>query len=335
MFAASDTPLTVVVAAGNARQARLHAQAEIAVGGMQLLHWRLQPCGRTPSQMELWFDAGAEMEVTLTSPDGRAVKVNAQQPQDRWPAVGLAAVQADYGVQTSRVCVTLSTGATEADPELAVSAPAVPNGLWTVAIDNKGAAPCIVRCWIRRSDTQAGRRAKGRQSYYDEASYSRFMDSGAPQLYDPAPPEVVQRAATLSGATAGHSTFVIGGYVDAGAQPARYSSQGPHFNPQRSRGGPDWLERSDDSLACRGVLAAGNRAGAVAAMNGTSAAAPQAARRIADLIATTGSPLPPASEFSPPAKHPIWPIPLAQVTDLVGKGLRALGTKRWPPRLRP
>lgn len=335
MFAGSETPLTVVVAAGNARQARLHAQAEIAVGGTQLLHWRLQPCGRTPSQSELWFDAGAKVEVTLTSPDGRAVKVNSQQSQDRWPAVGLAAVQADYSVQNSYVCVTLSTGATQADPESVVSTPVVPSGRWTLAIENKGTAPCTVRGWIRRSDTQAGRRAKGRQSYFDEESYSRFMDSGVPQLYDPAPPEVVRRAATLSGATAGHSTFVIGGYVDAVAQPARYSSQGPHFNPQRSRGAPDWLERSDDSLTCRGVLAAGNRAGAVTEMNGTSAAAPQAARRIADLIATTGSPLPPAAEFSPPAKHPIWPIPSAQVTDLTGKGLRALGAKRWPPRLRP
>jgi hypothetical protein len=335
MFAPSATPLTVVVAAGNSRQARMHAHGSIAPGSTQTLQWRLQPCGRTPSQMELWFSAGAEPAVKLTAPDGRNFTVSALQPQDGWPAVGLPAVLADYATVNGRVKVTLTTAPTESDPTVVIGPPIVQNGLWTIAIRNRGNASCEVHGWIRRSDTQAGRRAKGRQSYFDEASYARFTASGAPQLYDPTPPAVVQRAATLSGAATGSSTFVIGGYVDATAQPARYSSQGPHFNSARNRGAPDWLERSEDSLACRGVLAAGNRASSVAAMNGTSAAAPQAARRIADLIAATGSPLPPAAEFSPAATHPLWPVPAMQAKDLTGKGLRALGTKRWPPRLRP
>jgi hypothetical protein len=335
MFALSATPLTVVVAAGNARQARMHAHTVIAPGSTQTLHWRLQPCGRTPSWLELWFDAGAKPDVTLTAPDGRTISVKALQPQAQLPAVNPPAMLADYATLPGRVKVTLITGPTEADPELTASMPLVPSGLWTIAIHNSGTACCEVHGWIRRSDTQAGRRAKGRQSYFDEVSYRRFKKSGAPRLYDPTPPAMVQRAASLSAAATGRSTFVIGGYVDATAQPARYSSQGPHFNPARTRSAPDWLERSDDSLACRGVLAAGNRAGSVAAMNGTSAAAPQAARRIANLIATTGSPLPPAGEFSPAAPHPLWPVPPTQAKDLTGKGLRALGTKRWPPRLRP
>jgi hypothetical protein len=335
MFAQSATPLTVVVAAGNSRQARMHAHAAIAAGGTQLLHWRLQPCGRTPSLLELWFSTGAEPAVTLTAPDGRSFAVSALQPKDRWPAVGLPAVLADFATVNGRVKVTLTTAPTESDPTVVVGPPIVRSGLWTVAIHNSGTTAGEVHGWIRRSDTQAGRSAKGRQSYFDEASYTRFTLSGAPQAYDPTPPAVVQRAATLSGAATGHSTFVIGGHVGATAQPARYSSQGPQCNPARTRNAPDWLERSDDSLACHGVLAAGNRAGSVAAMNGTSAAAPQAARRIADLIVTTGSPLPSPAEFIAVAPHPLWPIPAAQVKDLTGKGRRALGTKRWPPRLRP
>jgi hypothetical protein len=47
---------------------------------------------------------------------------------------------------------------------------------------------------------------------------------------------------------------------------------------------PDMSAVADDSPAFRNVLAAGTRSGSVVAMNGTSVAAPQATRLIADLM---------------------------------------------------
>jgi subtilisin family serine protease len=67
---------------------------------------------------------------------------------------------------------------------------------------------------------------------------------------------------------------------------APYSAGGPVTQPvlppPLDRIGPDAVAPSDDSLAHDGVLAAGSRSGSVVAMNGTSVAAPQVARLIAD-----------------------------------------------------
>jgi hypothetical protein len=335
MFASSATPVTVVVAAGNSRQARIHAHASVEPGRTQMLNWRLQPCSRTPSAMELWFDAGAVPEVTLSAPNGSTISVSLQKTTVQFPSAAAPEMRGDFSLLNGRVRVSLSTGATESDPAIAGGLPVVPSGIWGVTIRNAGSANFKMHAWIRRSDTLAGRRAKGRQSYFDEPSYTRHTAAGVPLVYDPTPPSVVQRAATLSGVATGQRTFVIGGYIDSTAQPARYSSQGPPFNPARNRSAPDWLERSDDSPVCRGVLAAGNRVSSVAAMSGSSSAAPQAARRIADLLAAGGAASPPSSDFWAASPHPLWPLPASQVTELTGKGLRGYGAKRWPARLRP
>lgn len=332
MFASSPTPLVIVLAAGNGRQARMHASLCLAPGAADTLHWRLQPASRSPSRLELWFEAGAQPEVTLTAPDGQVLTVHAQQPFARLPAAGPAAVMARFAVVNGRACVLLSTAPTEQDPAAAPHR-TVPAGLWRVTLRNAGTKAFTVDGWIRRGDTQSGRRAKGRQSTFDEKDYVRHMPNGAPQLYDD-PPLRVQRTGTLSGIATGARTVVIGGYVDATAQPARGSAQGPHANAARTRPAPDWLERSDDSPACRGVLAAGNRAGSVAPLSGTSAAAPQAARRIADAL-TAGLKAPPPAEYRAAPAHRLWPVPAGQVVALTGKGLRAVGIPRWPPRRLP
>ena len=51
---------------------------------------------------------------------------------------------------------------------------------------------------------------------------------------------------------------------------------------------PDAMAVSEDSRVHRGVLAAGSRSGSVVAMSGTSVAAPQIARIIADDLAGAG-----------------------------------------------
>jgi hypothetical protein len=77
---------------------------------------------------------------------------------------------------------------------------------------------------------------------------------------------------------------VIGGFRRNDFHPSRYSGAGPDATPPLvppPRTGPDAAATADDSVALYGVLAAGTRSGSVAAMNGTSVAAPQITRLIA------------------------------------------------------
>ena len=53
--------------------------------------------------------------------------------------------------------------------------------------------------------------------------------------------------------------------------------------------GPDAMAVSDDSHAHRGILAAGTRSGSTVPMNGTSVAAPQITRWIAERMAAAGN----------------------------------------------
>src|SRR5271166_5506697 len=52
---------------------------------------------------------------------------------------------------------------------------------------------------------------------------------------------------------------------------------------------PDAIVPTDDSRVHSGLLAAGSRSGSVVAMNGTSVAAPQIARAVADDLAAGGN----------------------------------------------
>jgi hypothetical protein len=86
----------------------------------------------------------------------------------------------------------------------------------------------------------------------------------------------------MNAVATGKNTFVVGGYVRESAMPAPYSAGGPVVKPGAAprwpRRGPDAIAVSDQSRVLPGVLAAGTRSGSVVALNGTSVAAPQAAR---------------------------------------------------------
>ena len=78
-----------------------------------------------------------------------------------------------------------------------------------------------------------------------------------------------------------------------------YASAGPaRGNPGTRRSGPDYALFCDENYALEGVLAGGNRSGAVFRLIGTSAAAPQLARQVAKV--TAGLPFPHATRIPSP-----------------------------------
>jgi hypothetical protein len=100
----------------------------------------------------------------------------------------------------------------------------------------------------------------------------------------------VKRRGTINAIATGKQPIVIGGLRRSDWNPAPYSSSGPVVNYPPGRGlqtpdGPEALSVSEDTPYHRGVLAAGSRSGSCIAMHGTSVAAPQVARWVAEELA--------------------------------------------------
>lgn len=165
-----------------------------------------------------------------------------------------------------------------------------PSGVYLIEIrDRTLGADRPIDVWIVRDETLPGYPEYGRQAYFDQPCYRRFDKRGAP--LDEDPPEdrcAARRTGTLSGFATGAQPIVAGGYVRRNGKMADYSATGPAARlagaPRPVRLGPDAAAPCDDSPALPGVLSAGSRCGSLLAMNGTSVAAPQAARWTADRL---------------------------------------------------
>ncbi len=334
-----STPLTIVLAAGNSRQGRVHAQAHVESGASKVLPWRIQPGGRTESMLQLWLNTGAQATVTLQAPSGANISIKPPQSRVPNPASPADTFSATYSLVNGRPCFTLYTNPTEFNPGGGAFQPLAEGGLWKVEVQNDGPKAIDLQGWIRRSDTQSGRRAKGRQSYFDDTHYARFTPSGHPVNFDPPPAilppppptAMVSRRGTVSGIATGRHTLVIGGYRTSDVFPAGYSSQGPNPDASRVANTPNWLAPSEDSVTCRGVLSAANYSGGVSPISGSSAAAPQAARRWADLwIIQQGPPVLPPGEFQPLRSGMLRPISLADHGWVGGLGAAAGNPQRVP-----
>ena len=165
-----------------------------------------------------------------------------------------------------------------------------PPGRWQIrVVDLAVPAGKAIHAWVRRDETLPGFPPGGRQPYFDMASYERFDAFGRPLATDPTGTgSPVRRAGTLNGFACSASPLVVAGMVRSTGELADYSAQGPISPPKGgspNRPGPDAAAVSDDSLVLDGVLGAGSSSGSIVAMNGTSVAAPQVARNIANALA--------------------------------------------------
>ncbi len=301
---AADLKVQIVLPSGNGNLSRCHARTTFAqTGDVETLDLRVQPDDRSASFVEIWapFATGEPsppggdglFEVTVTAPDGTTsgpVTTATDSAAEIVTASGrkIGELAYDYKpIRTKRGYVLVSL-----NPSASLEAPAkvAPSGLYRIAIRNLSlAADQPVRIWVARDETLPGYPAFGRQSYFDNACYARFDAFGGPLAHDP-PGDAcaVRRAGTLSGFATGDKPIVLGGYVRSTGRMAVYSATGPS-SPLRDeldpvREGPDAAAPSDDSPVQRGVLSSGSRCGSYLAMNGTSVAAPQAARWVADRL---------------------------------------------------
>ena len=284
-------PMHVVLPAGNSRQERTHARLVLSrIGGgndTRRLNWRLPPDSRAASMMEIWprrasddvqltlQGPGNSVAVTVTSGNTSNILINGQN-------VGVIDYKSLVGGQGQRGMRIWLAPTASLDPPVAT----VPFGDWTITIKNARNKRCMLDAWIARSGRLAGWPIFGRQSTFEDPAYERYGPNGRGRSSDRNNRSYVRLLRTLNGITTGKEPVVVGGFCQSDLGSAEYSSLGPARG--QAGGGvlvgrrPDVAARSDDSPARHGVLAAGSRTGSVVTQDGTSVAAPQIARWIAN-----------------------------------------------------
>jgi len=288
------TPTAVVLPAGNAYRSRTTARMTLPAERSEQINWIALPDDFTPSFLEIWFDQGASggdgppVNVSISPPIGLAgpaemprsgaAKVLAEGSK---PVCGIYydAASPEQGKGRARIFVAINpTRSDTADDAIA------PSGSWRLAITNTGSTELKLELFIQRDDTPTGFRRKGRQSYFDHANaHQRDCVTGNyDKLGEPGRECPITHEGTLSAIGNGRYTVLVAAAED-GDQivPADYTSSGP----TAARAGPDLSAIAEDGPAFPGTLAAGSASGTVVAMRGTSVAAPQVARRLADVVA--------------------------------------------------
>ena len=162
------------------------------------------------------------------------------------------------------------------------------HGDWRVKVTNI-VVGANVHAYVARSDPNLGVRTGARLSYFIDQNWEMKRFAEASCKYDEGEFDrtgsLVERYGTLNGiATANDSrVHVAGGYILANGRKSPYSSAGPARNgPLALRRGPDYALACDEFYALQGIRAGGNRSGSVFRLTGTSAAAPQLARHLAN-----------------------------------------------------
>jgi hypothetical protein len=297
MIAARATPLQVVLPAGNHYLARCHARFSMAAAQplfrpVERLQWRVQPDDQSASFVEIWLphSQGAQplpqIDVRNTAPTGATSPWIGPGGDWKWPSNTNVRfhTQSIYTFPPGgRPHILLSMAPTA---QLGPAPLTAPSGTWLIEVRNNGRA-IKIDAWVQRGDTPPGYRLFGRQSRFDDPRYVRFDLAGRPEEIDFGPSSI-KRYGTLNALATGRKAIVIGGFRRSDYKASRYSGAGPVIDPPSIGGpwrdGPDATAVSDDSPALHGVLAAGTRTGSMCAMNGSSVAAPQITRLIAELM---------------------------------------------------
>lgn len=289
-IAARGAPLNVVLPAGNHFLARCHAHLKLPHHTTSHtphthLTWRVQPDDKANSFVEVWLPRKAQdgyrpnLHFRIHTPTSQHSSWLHPGDYWAWPSANDVRFEATYyNVPGERPWLKLAMGSTQTyDTPTYGNVPTVPSGNWRIDIENHGGAVDF-DAWVQRGDTPFGHPLWGRQSRFDDHAYKRFDLAGRPEQTDD-PASKIRRRGTLNAIATGKHTSVGAGYRRSDGKPSEYTASGPVATP---RTGPDAAAVADDSVAAQGVVAAGTRSGSAIGLRGTSVAAPQVTRRIAD-----------------------------------------------------
>lgn len=292
----------LVLPAGNTYRARTTARMTLAKGEAKTLDWVILPDDQTPNFLEIWLDAElgtrttSPIEVILTPPGGLPSKA-AQPTKGKLSALKLdgKSVSAAYydapGDKRGRIFIAVNQTSSDGRIDCA------PAGRWRLTLRNRSDQNVSAHLYIQRDNTPMGYRRPGRQSYFDHSEaygrdeatgdYNRLDDQKCPITRQ----ETLSALATTATGKGENKGIIVVGAAEASEEllPARYTSSGPTI----LRDGPDCAAVTEEGRAHWGVPAAGTLSGSLVRMSGTSVAAPQIVRRIADSFVSDRAPGPP------------------------------------------
>lgn len=286
--------LALVLAAGNSHGSErdadddsrilpggIHGRATLPEGGKARFGLRVPPDKQHETALELWFDRrladGEQLVVRLWKPGSSTAvgDLSVSLPGSRWLSDGsgkvIAGVMALNRVpqSTTKAMALVMVAATQ----MSTRHPEAPAGEWQLEVEVTGLShpPLALDLWVERDDTVVGA-SRGQQARLRVLSGGKLTDEATfTHVAHGARPVVVTalRARDQAGTT-------------AAAQPSVYSSAGRAHNPQRCA---DFSALVDPLRWAHGMRVMGNHSGVTVRANGTSLAAPQAARWLANQLA--------------------------------------------------
>lgn len=286
---AADEHLSVTLAAGNSREAESHAELDVPAGGSVSLGLFVPTSTPFDTFAEFWLPPNADLstiEVSVTTPEGSVMVVSGSQRESvlakpftstdaedrarkRTAALFLfpRVVQAvDRTMATLVVCGTVHSGRRDT---LAIAGP------WRVSVKNGGESALNVQCWAER-DEVGTRRAQAARFFSLEAEMRRSEC-------------VIRTTNTLSNLATGAHAFPVSGYRGAAADGPMADYSGAPLQDWKDQQGQarylPFAAKVDAGKTHPGVRVQGNRGNVSRRMNGTSVAAPQAARYVANEMA--------------------------------------------------
>lgn len=282
--AATGVRLDIVLPAGNAFESRCRAHVELASWSKQTLHWRVLPGSETPSFMQVWLPSGAAAVSVCVAPPERP-EAEASGPIKVgeavcWPSPEAPQCSVVYGRSVVHgedgTMILLALAPTS---RFGAGAAVAPHGIWSVELSNESNVPVQLDAYIARNDSDLGMQNAGRQSFLVDPAWDseRYLRAATDDNH---PDAMVLRRGTLNGIATGEGVTVVAGYRFSDDTHARYSSAGPGRGSRPRR--PDVTAVSEERPSLHGVRAAGTRSGATARLVGTSFAAPQVARALAN-----------------------------------------------------
>jgi hypothetical protein len=292
--------LEIVLAAGNAYVSEGHVvfTRDTTQPDRVEWTWRLPPDNSVLCFAEVWMktaDVRGATIVTLTSPSGVTYTPT--------PPIPVPSPLPPAGVDGPIVWGDDTMWRLQVEPTIiAPNIAAAEHGDYKIRVSGIG-AKAEVHAYVARSDPNMGVRTGAKLSHFVDPEWERTRSAEASCKYADGEFDktgsLVHRDGTLNGIASAEdpSVHVAGGYIISNGRKSRYSSAGPARSGLLAlRLGPDFVLPCDESCALEGIRAGGNRSGAVFRLIGTSTAAPQLAREVANPPLPTPTDIPTSPE---------------------------------------
>lgn len=279
-----ESPLIIVVPAGNAFQSQTFARfdaASLSKPDTSHLIWEVPPDDASANSVQIWLPVGyaGTATMTLTAPDGRRIRLSNQEGcivELPGATAGCAAMAVFCGQRESRPrgMFQLVVGPTQTDlPHRAGS------GYWRIDVEatdlGKGKA---IEAWVQRDDLPTADYRPSRQSRFQQPEFRPYDPPAQPGDGTRENPPLV-RPGTMNAMATGPATLVVGATFARQTYPVPvsiYSGGGRADWPVNV----DGLASSDDSPILWGCLSSGMRAATTVRMFGTSMAAAMATQAV-------------------------------------------------------